>query len=248
MSGLRVNCRSCGTLIPAEDVNLETVLAKCRDCHAVFDFSNQVQRPATPAKQRRDRGEVPMPKAFGVEDLGNELKIVHKWSRGVAVFFVIFAVFWNGIVSVFVGAALFGVEFKDSRTGQPAGNFIWLFLTPFLLVGFGMGYAALSLLFNRTFIDVRDGLLSVRHGPFPWPGGKQVQTSDLEQLYCEEYVAYRQNNRPVYRIALRALTKAGDRIKIVGGLDGAEQGVYLEQLLEKHLRIEDRPVSGEHRA
>ena len=46
---------------------------------------------------------------------------------------------------------------------------------------------------------------------------------------------------------IHALTKAGDRVKVVTGLDGMEQGVYLEQLLEKHLRIEDRPVADEHR-
>lgn len=247
MSELRINCRACGTMIPAADVNLDTVLAKCGSCHAVFDFSDQVQRAPTPAKLRRDRGEVPMPTAFSVEDLGNELKIVRKWSRGIAVFFVVFAVFWNSIVAVFVGAALSGAEFKDSRTGEPAGNFIWLFLTPFILVGAGMGWAALSLLLNRTFIEVRDGVLSVRHGPIPWPGAKRLETADVDQLYCVEYVAYQQNKRPVYRIALHALTKAGDRVKVVTGLDGMEQGVYLEQLLEKHLRIEDRPVADEHR-
>ena len=247
MSELRINCRSCGTLIPAGDVDLETVLAKCRGCHAVFDFSDQVKRPSTPAKQKRDRGEIPMPSAFTVEDGGRELRIVRKWGRGIAWFFVIFAVFWNGIVSVFVIAALSGAEFKDSKTGEPAGNFIWLFLTPFLLVGFGMGWAALALLLNRTFIEVRDGVLSVRHGPIPWPGKRRLETSEIDQLFCIEYVAYQQNNVPQWRLALHAKTKSGDDVKLVTGLEGAEQGVYLEHLLEKHLGIEDRPVEGEHR-
>jgi hypothetical protein len=245
MNDLRVNCRSCGTLIPAEDVNLDAVLAKCRACHAVFDFSDQVKRPPTPAKQKRDRGEVAMPKAFAVEDTGLALTVTRKWSRGIAVFFVIFALFWNGIVSVFVVLALSGKMKMEG--GEPAGPFAPLFLAPFVLVGVVMAWLALAFLFNRTTIEVRDGALAVRHGPIPWFGNKRLETDSLDQLYCVEYVAYTQNDVPQYRIALYGLTKSGDRIKLVPGMEGAEQGVYLEQLLEKQLRIEDRPVSGEHR-
>lgn len=67
---MQIQCRSCRAKIQAEDVNLDRMLAKCRACNAIFDFSNQVDAPPTPspAKARRDRGEVPMPGKLKVEE------------------------------------------------------------------------------------------------------------------------------------------------------------------------------------
>ena len=46
---MQIRCRACGKSIPADDVHLDSGLAKCRGCHAVFEFAAQVkERPATP--------------------------------------------------------------------------------------------------------------------------------------------------------------------------------------------------------
>ncbi len=242
---MQIHCRSCHAQILADDISLDLALAKCRQCHAVFDFTDQVKSEAPPpGKVKRDRGEVPMPSAFRVDESASGLTIVRTWARGPAFFFLFFAGFWNLIVSIFVVAAA-GGGFQDESNGV---WFIWLFLTPFILVGLGTGWAALALLLNRTRIEVRKGELSVKHGPIPWPGAKTIRTDDLDQLYCTEYVAYTQNRVPQYRFALHALMKSGDRVKVAQGMEGPEQGVFLEQLLEKHLGILDRPVHGEHGA
>jgi hypothetical protein len=243
-----IQCERCGKRIPAEDVNLSVVLAKCRNCNAVFDFSSQVQLSTVPeAKLKRDRGELPMPKQFRVEKNNKGLVITRKWGRGIAVLFVIFSMFWNLIVSVFVVAFLGGMMNPAHGANQPPQWFMGLFLTPFVLVGIGTGWAALGLLLNRTTIRVDGARLSVSNGPIWWPGKRDLSTKDLDQLYCEEYVAYRENSVPVYRLRVQALCKDGSKIKLVPGMEDAGQALYLEQLLEKHLGIVDRPVSGEFR-
>ena len=79
---MQLTCRSCQKLIPSEDANLDTVLAKCRFCHAVFDYSDQVKLPQlSEAKKRRDRGEIPMPERFLVEEGSGRLLIIYKWAR-----------------------------------------------------------------------------------------------------------------------------------------------------------------------
>lgn len=244
---MQIQCRSCHAQILADDISLDLALAKCRQCHAVFDFTDQVKMAAPPAKAKRDRGEVPMPSAFAVDESASGLTIVRRWARGPAWFFLFFSGFWNLIVSIFVVAAA-GGGFKDESGGAADGCFIWLFLTPFILVGLGTGWAALALLLNRTRIEVRKGEISVKHGPVPWPGAKTLRTEELDQLYCTEYVAYTQNKVPQYRFALHALMKSGDRDKVAQGMETPEQGVFLEHLLEKHLGIEDRPVEGEHQS
>lgn len=240
---MKINCRSCNAVILAEDINLDKVLAKCRTCNAVFDFSAQVQTVAPPAKERRDRGEVPMPSAFRVDYAGHALTVTRKWGRKLAFFFVLFSGFWNMIVSVFVVLAASG-KFNEGPPGGP-GRFIWIFLTPFISIGLATAYLAVAFLLNRTWIEVRKGVLVVRHGPMPWPGGRTLKVDQLDQLYSNEYVAYSENNHPQYRTALHALTTTGDRIKLVPGMETPEQGVFLENLLEKHLGIKDRPVPGE---
>lgn len=233
---MQIRCRSCGETVPADDINLDKMLAKCRDCHAVFDFSDQVE--GAPAK-KRSRAEIALPKGLTVEDLGNDLKITRKWGRSLGCFFFVFALFWNSVVSVFVVGAITG-----SMKGEGAG-FLPIFLIPFVLVGLGTGYAALGLLLNRTVIGLEGGRLSVRSGPIPWPGNKDVETTSIEQLFCIEYESYRQNNVPQYRFAVHAVTREGGKMKLITGMEQAEQALYLEQLLEKHLGIEDKPVRGE---
>ncbi len=243
---MQIKCRSCGTLIPAEDVSIDVVLAKCRSCHAVFDFSDQVRLEKVPeAKLQRDRGEIPMPRQFKVEEEGRGLAVTRRWGRGPAIFFLIFATFWNVIVLVFVAAFLGGLMKPSEGSGSSSPWFMGLFLVPFVLVGIGTGWAALALLLNRTTIRVDNERLTVTHGPVWWPGRRSLETALLDQLYCEEYVAYTQNNVPQYRLAVRALCKDGSRIKLAGGMEDAGQALYLERLLEKHLGIADRPVRGE---
>lgn len=240
---MQIHCRGCRTMIPADDINLQAMLAKCSSCHSVFDFSNQVRMEPPPAKVKRDRGEVAMPASFRVQQEGGTLIVEHRWPKGPAWFLLFFSAFWNVIVSVFVVAAAAG-GFEDSPDG-PGGAFIWLFLTPFILIGLGTAYLAVAFLLNRTTIGVQDGVLIVVHSPIPWPGGRRLPVAEIEQLYCEEYVAYQQNRVPQWRVALQARIRAGDRIRLVAGMEGPEQGVYLEQLLERHLGIQDRPVTGE---
>lgn len=243
---MQVICRSCGKPIPAEDVNLDTVLAKCRACHAVFDFSGQVKTAAPPqAKLKRDRGEIPMPRQFRVEERDLGLVITRRWRRGPALFFLVFSGFWNLVVSIFVVAFVGGLM-KSESGGSPPW-FMGLFLTPFVLVGIGTGWAALALLLNRTTIRVEGGRLTVSHAPIWWPGRRDLETAAVDQLYCEEYVAYSQNDVPQYRLGVRALLKDGSKLKLVTGMEDASQALYLEQLLEKHLGIADRPVRGEFR-
>jgi len=243
---MQIQCRSCGKDVPSEDVNIDTVLAKCRACHAVFDFSDQVRTASTsPAKLKRDRGEIPMPKTLIVAEGPSSLAVVRKWARGPAFFLLFFSVFWNLIVSIFVVAAASGS--MKSESGPMGGGFIWLFLTPFILVGLGTGYVALAFLLNRTTIKVEGTTLTVSHGPLRWPGHWKVDTRQVNQFYCTEYVAYKQNNVEQYRMMVTALMADGARLELIKGLENAGQALYLEQLLERHLGIKDRPVHEEYK-
>lgn len=232
---MQITCRSCDEPVPAEDVNLDRALAKCRKCHAVFDFSDQVELSELRGGRRPDKTNLPLPAGLTVEDFVNTLTLTVKWGRGVAAFFVIFALIWDGVL-----VTAFSVVATQKDANIPLPMF---FIFP--PVGLAFTYVALALLLDRTTIRVADGRLTVRQGPIPWPGNREVDTASLDQLFCMEYVAYLQNNVPQYRYAVHAIPKEGEKFRLIKGLKEPEQAIYLEGLLEKHLGIQDRPVRGE---
>ena len=58
---MRVLCPSCGAPVPAADVHLENLAAKCRACDAVFPVRH-LGPVAAPPKERP-----PMPKGLSIE-------------------------------------------------------------------------------------------------------------------------------------------------------------------------------------
>jgi hypothetical protein len=243
---MQILCSTCAKTIPVEDINLDHVLAKCRSCNTVFDFSGQVQMPDLPqAKQKRDRGEIPLPPSLKVDQHGGNLVITRRWGRGPGIFFLVFSGLWNAIVLIIMIALLSNAAKTSGGARPPFLGSLELFFVPFILVGLGTAWPAFALLLNRTTIRVSGRRLSVTHGPVPWPGKRELDLATLDQLYCQEYVAYLQNNVPQYRFMIQAIRKDGSRLKLVRGMEDSGQALYLERLLETHLGIVDRPVPGE---
>src|SRR5688572_9753133 len=239
---MQISCKSCAKPIPADDINLDSGLAKCRGCHAVFEFAAQVKERSAPP-----RAPVPLPKNMSMAEGPSSLTIVRRWKfTPLLGFMMVFAGFWNLIVSVFVFAPLFGDGATWEGTDQKVSPaFMWLFLTPFILIGFGSGYATLALLLNRTRVSIEGMRLTVKHGPIPWFGNHVLDAAEISQLYCTQYVSHKSNNQEVHRMCVNALMSDGARIELVKGLEDAGQAFYLEQEIERHLAIEPRPVEGE---
>ena len=123
-------------------------------------------------------------------------------------------------------------------------------LIPLIHVGVGVGityYVAAGWL-NRTHITADYQKISIRHGPLPWFGNKNIEAWDLKQLYAKEKISrshgrHGSSTRTSY--AVRAVTKSGRNIKLVGGLTTQEQAIFIEQKIEKYLGIKDASVPGE---
>ena len=68
--------------------------------------------------------------------------------------------------------------------------------------------------------------------------------ADITQLYTQERVnSSDSGTRYSYEVYL--ITTDGKKQKLVGGLREPQQGLYIEQAIERYLGIEDRPVAGE---
>ena len=162
-----VECPLCEGVIPPEDVNVAKDVAYCRRCSEAHAMSELVADGADEA----DLTDVDLrnpPASVYYDDLGFDKKITVKHRSLVAAIpLTAMALFWNGIVSVFVvfnllntldllGVEVSGVQFinSDDVMGWGMVLFMWLFLTPFIVIGVSLVLALLMSLFGKTEIHI----------------------------------------------------------------------------------------------
>lgn len=233
-----LNCKACDGPLKADDLDMKHGIATCRYCNAVMRFDALAASggggAAADANTIAERGEVGLPSGIAVENRGSDLQIVRRWFTPVAFFLVFFCIAWNSFLIFWYTMAI-GV-------GAP-----WIFkVFPIVhvAVGVGLTYFTVACFVNTTVIAVQSGQLSVRHGPIPWPGNRTLDATQISQFYCKETVRHGENGSQT-SYHLHAVTTDGRNLKLLSGLTTSEQAVSIEQQLEKHLGIEDRPVSGE---
>lgn len=160
-------CTKCTKPIPAEDVNVAKDVAFCRPCNASSSLSSLTN--AVPL------GVVDLanpPSGAWYRDDGVRLAIgASCTSVSGAIGALFFGLFWNGIVSVFVLVALastlqhMGVSIphwvpapksNGAAIGVGMTIFMWIFLTPFILVGTLILAGFLMCVAGRVEVTIRD--------------------------------------------------------------------------------------------
>ena len=175
-------CSQCQNTIPAEDINVASDVAFCRPCNHATKLSD-----LTSAK-------VPVP----LMEFDPTNPLYGTWARGGPDNMELFAshrdlcgawvalwpcVFWNSIVlaslvlMISSTLNLLGVQMPNwfydidgSELGVGETLLMWLFLTPFILVGLCKFFSVLSCLFGRTTLRIghSGGELFTGIGPFGW--------------------------------------------------------------------------------
>jgi len=162
---------------------------------------------------------------------------VRRWFSPVYFVLLFFCVIWNGFLLLFYGVL--------TTSGAPF--FAFLFPALHVAVGVGLAYATVSGFVNRTVVEVdRGDVLTVRHGPLPWPGATSIPVADIAQVFVTERTSRSDSESVQASYAMNVLTRSGRRAVLVRGmLSSLEHALYIEQELERRLRIKDRPVPGE---
>ncbi len=232
---MKIHCTSCNAAIPAADIHLETAMAKCRRCDAVFSFARETGvRPGGPPAVPPDRGEVPMPPDVKIDTGGYDLRITQRWFSFKYIPMAFFCVAWDSFLVFWYSIAL----------TQDGPWIMAVFPIAHVAVGVGLTYYTLAGFFNRTRILVSRREVAITHEPLPWLGNVRLNVMDLEQLYCQEE-ANQGKNGTYYRYQLSALLKDGRKIKLLSNLSKPDTALFIEQQIEKWLKIKDRPVEGE---
>ena len=111
-----------------------------------------------------------------------------------------------------------------------------------VVVNIGLIYYALAGYLNTTFIDVDFNSTIVKYEPLPAWGGKIISTKTITHLYYErdDFLDFPGGRRVAYNFyAVSAITNEKRVIKLVRGLDNAEEASFVKQEIEKILNIDD---------
>ncbi|MCY1078612.1 hypothetical protein [Archangium lansingense] len=148
----------------------------------------------------------------------------------VAVIFALVAPAWFWVA----------VNLKPEDTDFRNAGLWWVFFSALLT------YGALTSFLNRTVLTATRERLSVRSGPLPAALSREVDASEVAQLWCEEHVSRsRDRNTTSTRYSLNATLKDGRVVHLVKDFPRREEARALERLIERYLGITDRATSGE---
>lgn len=227
----KLTCPNCSTPIPPDRINVQEMAAACPACAHVFRFASmlpetlpQVPKPALP---------LVLPNGFEVHRELSSLQLSVAWRAVRSKWFMtLFAVLWDLFLIPFIISAISG------------NTEVAIFISLHFAVAVGITIYVLALWINSTKIRVDGSGIDVRHTPIPVPFTPRhfIPAQDIEQFYVEEYVPSRTNGRPDFTFALRVKTKNGKDVRLVPGFTDASGALYLEQEIEKFLKIEDRTV------
>lgn len=172
-------CPKCREVITGDDINVANDVAYCRACNLAHKLSALVH--GTDLTADVDFHRPPAGITYHNDARGTVVTATHR-SLGAAFGTLAIALFWNGIVSVFVLLAVAGTlrhlhvslphwfPTPDMNGGPMSVGmtiFLWIFLTPFIVVGLVMIGAFLSSLGGRTEVRIHkaDSLVFTGIGP-----------------------------------------------------------------------------------
>lgn len=219
-------CPKCQRTIPPEDINVGRDVAYCRQCNV----ANLLSELADASLVRADLNSPPpgtwYRHAGAVEVVGASHRAV---GQGVAALFA--CLFWNGILSIFVGLAvsatlynmhipvpdwLFAPKMNGSAMGWGVTLGLWAFLVPFILIGITFIWAVFMAFGGRTEVWVENGRgrSFVGVGSIGW--SRRFDVATVEGV--EETRGRFRNNPEQARLSITLKLRDGKKIKFGSGL------------------------------
>lgn len=242
-------CSRCHRIIPAEDVNVARDVAYCRVCNLVTPLSSLLPKSEEEPEYEVSLDAPPSGAWYQSSPLRTVIGATHR-SLGTAAGLLGIALFWNGITSVFVALALAGTFqllhvplpdwFPNPKMNGGAMNkgmvtFLWLFLSPFILIGLGMIWAFLSCLAGRTEVQIKDQNGVVFTGIGQLGRRRRFEVANVKSVELVDRSWASNNGNAQRRVNIVLETRTGKRIEF-GSMLTDERRVFVCQAVRKTLK------------
>ena len=212
---MTLQCPNCNKEIAVENINIQEMVAMCKDCNHVFNFKGSV--PSRKAKRR----QLPLPNRVQVEETDGQLSIAYQrvYSGGA-----LFGLIMSTIVSILLPLAFITILTEKNNVE----------VVPMMMIGASVlwsWYALAMFLTTKTQITVNEDALVVKTGPLPFfiKDDKVIQMDTITRLYREEVTdPFPSNN-------VRAELDDGDKLKVVTSLP-SEHAMYIARTIDDYLQ------------
>ena len=239
-------CPTCSKAILSDDVNVAKDVAYCRSCNLAHSLSALSHTSNLTEGVNLDRPP------SGVRCDNHEGQIIvsatHR-SLGLAAGALAIALFWNGIVSVFVLIAIagtlknFGIALptwfpSPDMNGSPMSVgmtlFLWIFLTPFIVIGTSMIGAFFLSIWGRTEVQAGPTGGTVFTGVGPLGYRRRFIPSHVSDVRIEDRLWRDSDGDRQQKTNIIIETKEGKLIRF-GSMLSNERRRFLAALLRKFL-------------
>ena len=232
-----MSCRNCGAGLEAGRIDAELGVVTCAHCGSLHDVPGVREAQGVSSVQAATdsssapRPEVVLPERFNVKHGQGSLSVT--WPVGRTM---------DGVVLCMIGMVFGYVGIANG-------------LLPLVPASLGIIYYAGVRAFNSHQVRVDRARISVKQGPLPCPGARQIDASEVEQLFAIEHETRTEVDndsqrrgqvqiRRHYRLA--AKIRDGRQVTLLSGLGDGMQALWLEQHIEGLLDIADKGIAGAH--
>ncbi|MDH3243224.1 MAG: hypothetical protein OEM26_01300 [Saprospiraceae bacterium] len=216
----KVHCPSCQEEVIADNLDLQNSLAKCGSCHVIFSIEEEVE--GVKAKKEANQ-EFLRPEGIDLFHFRENLDItVQQHFGGLDIFGIIFLPILAGFSLLFYflkGASIYFPIFFTIGTAY----FI---------------YRILNYSRNKIYIDINDKFLSSKYRPRNFNKDKTFNAAEIDQLYLKQS----SDGMGYYTIYIIINGLEGQRHEKLLTVKTLSKAKYLEQEIEKYLRVEQRDV------
>ena len=223
----KVNCPSCSKSVGADNLNIQTNIAKCNSCDGIFSFSKHVEKLSN---QHTISQEILQPEGVEISRFRNELDISVEQSWSV---FEIICVSFFPFLMVIITTV-----FIELNVSSDFNIIFWLTSI--------IGYISYFFIRKRhkIYVHIDNHNLHIERRPKKLIRDKQYAIKDIDQVYIKNLTSG--NGASSIGLFLIINSIEGQKhVELIKSVNSRSKAKYIEQEIEKHLGIVDRRVPDE---
>lgn len=217
----RIKCPSCGSVIPASNLNINDKIAKCNSCNVVFPFHRNI---SDLLKNFKAKQEVIKPEGIEIFEYRDEVEF------SIQSPFAAFDIIPLAIISLFT--FVFTIAFFKEGLNWMVPATSWaLLMFPI--------YYLFQRKHHKIFLTFDDKSLHIKWRPKKMIKDKSFPKDEIDQFYIKTAQGYN---------SIFMISNGPDGQKhtsLITGIMSLTKARYLEQEMERHLGINDREVPEE---
>jgi hypothetical protein len=224
-----MECPFCQGPIDGSNVDAELRVAKCSVCNTLFSFADLVVDQQGIGVFGGVRAEK-LPRGMSIHDGQTGRRITDFWLSSEYVVSAIIVFFVDVVLALAIASGQWlTVDFWWQMTGG-------LVLLAFLAVT----YVVVAGLFNRTLVEVADGVLVVKHEPLPWFGNRRILATDVLEVFLTSRNLTAGRMPPIITYNVNAGTRDGKAFMLLIDLPALTPALLCQLHLDKWLQLRDR--------